>query len=693
LKQYHLTSYLLILCLNAIIIDTWAAPALIKDSRLRNLNGYPSIGRGYNMFSNTLQSTCFSSIEKNTPTFNLNYVMHKITNHKDSQSILLGQENIEKQSALYELLDRYGGDLKKKPGDSTKKTKHVREMKHILLIVELDTYYHHLNETESSISDSAMRLLKDQQYVTFFNSCGYYYIRGMGSYSAYMALIQYQEQDDDGDGNFETRLTTELSSFHGEDQVNEKFQKEAYDRYLQIYISAIGLQKGGSVNLIPLNIQSFKNTIRDAAKTMQQSNSGIINSMEVIPWVEHPGFNLAMVHSLGVNEDEKLSTPGSQENTYHHISDQFLKQRRLELNAGVITEINRISNEQIEDFQFANVCKRLLKENYGLSLHEDSNEKYREIKFISEDGEHYIYLHEFQKYFDHFHAETILASNILYLHGDKKINLPGAADCIRELYAGGLSSVDFRDIPSCQQAISYHPVKNPIVEQFCLPNKTTMQGLRHIGIEGYMKTENDLQGPERVNIQKITDAFEKKILKKSLASEREIIKNTEEEIEENLNNDRKLKQELKQLEHTKGAKKQEILKHAEDEIEENYKNDLKIKQQLKQLEQINQQLQEKINTKKKQSSTKQPPKALSGWYVQIIIYSADREKDAQSFKARLIKDGFEAILKKETNSKGKSYYRLFTSITSDFVVAKEIRNQINQKYKKLGVHSMLMESL
>lgn len=474
---------------------TFAAPALISDNRIENLNGFPSIGRGYNMFSNTLQSTCFSVIEKNTPTFNLNYEMHEINGRDDVEQLLVNRQNSSPHAlpVLRDLLheqERIGSQS----ADSGSRSKQI------LLMVEIDTYYHYLNESESTISETASRLIESQQFVTFFNSCGYYYVRGLGSYSAYIALIQYQVPDENGkeDQAFTQRLTSELTSFHGSESTSEEFLESAYDRRLQIMIRAVGLNKGSSVNLIPLDIQSFKDTVRDAATAMQQSNAGVINKMEVVPWLEHPEFNLAMLHSIQTEGGE-----GASDQALQQAGDQFMKQRYLELNTGVVTEINRINDKQMENYQFANVCKQHVQEYY--QAEGSDPEALESVRFLSKRGNHYISLQEFKEFFEVYRPESILAENIRYLQGDKEKSFLGSRNCIQELYESGLANVDFRGIRSCQQAIGYQPLQHPIIQQYCLPRTTIRTELKHTDMAPMLRVVNKPTLPEEYDFPEVTE--------------------------------------------------------------------------------------------------------------------------------------------------------------------------------------------
>ncbi|MBU3917917.1 hypothetical protein KKA14_20510, partial [bacterium] len=359
-------------------------------------------------------------------------------------------------------------------------TQQIHQLKNLLIRVEIRSYYYALDETKSTLSESAKQLLKNKEYVTFFNSCGQHYVRSVGSFSTYLALLQYRLTDNStADQAFVSRLEKGLFNFSGDNNPKEEFTQDAEARGMRVYVQAVGLSKGNLVNLIPVDIKQFRLTVQDTVKLMQDPNAGVISYMEVVPWVENPELSSFM-------------TSGMQKG-----GEQFIKLQRLEANSGLITEINRISNAQVEQFYIASMCEKILFESY---MDETNRQFYENItmqknkssaitilrdiikqKALSYDMEKtqfynlanvskddvYVSLREFIEYFAKNPPKNLFDENKNYLYGDG--NNPGAISCIDELYREGLEKVDYRTIPSCVKALKQITSQTFFLNQYCLP--------------------------------------------------------------------------------------------------------------------------------------------------------------------------------------------------------------------------------
>jgi hypothetical protein len=450
-----------------------ASPRLITDNRIENLNGFPSIGRGYNLQSNRLQSMCFSKLVKNKPTFDLNYDVEEVTQDFFADIPEVGKKRLEKINVHF-FVNKY---YRKDELDTTQAT---QQLKNLLVRVEIRNYYHSLDETQSQISPSTRKLLENQQYVTFFNSCGQHYVRSVGSFSSYLALLQYRlTKNENSDKVFAQRIEKGLFNFSGDKKVEKGFSKDAEARGMRVFVQALGLSKGELVNLVPVDINQFRTTVQDTVKLMQDPSSGLVSYIEVVPWVENPELTVSMTSNIQGG------------------GEQFIKLQRLEANSGVITEINRISNNQIEQYHIASMCKKILFENY---MDKTNRTFFDNISGVKEEAPSVLYLtdiidqktrsydldktlfynlayiynqdvfltlREFIQYFAKYPPSRLFEANKAYLYG--KDGEAGAIDCIDKLYERGLVSTDYRTIPSCVRSLNFIKNQTFFLDQYCLP--------------------------------------------------------------------------------------------------------------------------------------------------------------------------------------------------------------------------------
>lgn len=450
-----------------------ASPRLITDNRIENLNGFPSIGRGYNLQSNTLQSMCFAKLVKNKPTFDLNYDVEEVTQDFFSDIPEVGKKRLEKINAHF-FVNKY---YRKNELDNVKK---VYQLKNLLVRVEIRNYYYALDETQSRISPSVRQLLENKEYVTFFNSCGQHYVRSVGSFSSYMALLQYRlTPDEQADQAFAQRIERGLFNFSGDKKIGKGFSKAAEARGMRVFIQALGLSKGELVNLVPVDIDQFRTTVQDTVKLMQDPSSGLVSYIEVVPWVENPELTVFITSGI---------TGGG---------EQFIKLKRLEANSGVITEINRISNNQIEQYHIASMCKKILFENYmdktSRNFFENISGKKEEaptVLFLTDiidqktrsydldktffynlayihNKDVYLTLREFIQYFAKHPPDNLFEANKAYLYG--KEGGVGAVSCIDQIYKRGLEKTEYKTIPACTKALNYIKSQTFFLDQYCLP--------------------------------------------------------------------------------------------------------------------------------------------------------------------------------------------------------------------------------
>ena len=179
-----------------------AAPRVIKDNRLSNMVGTPSLGRGYAQHSNSLKSVCFEKVKAAHPSFDFEYEIEEVT-EQFLQDILTNDASRVKGHTFLKFLDEHL--RKNKPG---------KRMRNLIAHITVDAYHNTLDETGSPLSGSVRRLLKDKRFATFFASCGFFYIRSVRTFSTYMAILRFEETSDKAaDDRFVGLLEQGLLSF------------------------------------------------------------------------------------------------------------------------------------------------------------------------------------------------------------------------------------------------------------------------------------------------------------------------------------------------------------------------------------------------------------------------------------------------------------------------------------------------
>src|SRR5262249_4507862 len=121
-------------------------------------------------------------------------------------------------------------------------------------------------------------------------------------------------------------------------------------RGLKIYVRGAGLGRANKLaNLVPTSLRELRQSIEAAAELMQAASSGLITSMEVASWIEHP----------------QLRSYFWTKNTTGEST--FRKTQRLELNSQVIATIDGVRSDWLQEYYLADLCWNNLREYYPIS--------------------------------------------------------------------------------------------------------------------------------------------------------------------------------------------------------------------------------------------------------------------------------------------------------------------------------------
>jgi hypothetical protein len=459
-QRFFVTGIFGVLWFLCLASPAWATPRVINDNRLSYLKGLPNLGRGYNARQNSLQSVCFSKVGSTTPTFDFFYEIEHLTSEYVDRMLADGKDPIH---------DKYVIDfIKDVMGDEKLFSKQEHPPppgRTITLIAEIktDEYHHSLNEAKSTFTDSARKLLQKNRYVSFFNTCGFFYIRSVRMFSSYLAFFQFRASDDpEADTWFMSQIERGLISF-GDDAKKAKKTQEEIEyvggvRDLRLYIRALGLSKGKLINLVPTSIQDFRTTIQATAALMQDPDAGIVSEIEVVPWSDHP-------------EVVRLMHTDNSDGT-----DEFSRVYNLEANSQVITSIVNQRDYWMDKYYFGSLCKRLLYEKFPTALtktslsierYYDANKTLFANHNHSNNKELFVSLRHFKRHFRNHPPMDFISRVRNYLVG-KKPGM-GGDQCVKELHEQGLDRADFLSIPACVMALSEPPKSDRFVDEYCPP--------------------------------------------------------------------------------------------------------------------------------------------------------------------------------------------------------------------------------
>lgn len=446
-----------LLAVAALLCAGAALAGTVNDNRLKLLDGFPTLGRGYDLHKNLLHSVCFEKVTASEPVFDFYYEFDKVdedflrrlaTNEETSWAV-----DSELEDFLRDHRQRRGG------GDGAPTSGSGETQVNIVARITLESYFRTLDESGSPVSKSAKQLVEDGRYSAFFDACGFFYVRSLRYSSTFIALFQFSHGgSEEEDARFEQLLRTRMFELGAGAQADE-VERMGLARGLKIYVRGAGLGRASKLaNLVPTSLRELRQSIEAAAELMQVAQSGLITSMEVAPWIQHPDLRSYFFSKIAPGEST------------------FGKTQKLELNSQVIAAVNATRTDLLEDYYLANLCRTNLYEYYPISRGEVSGEFdaiYDPEKTNFENHRHRtererrISLKEFREYFDKYPPRAFLERADKYIKGGG--GHQGADACINALLKQGLDAADFTTIPACVDVMTDTTIHDRFLRNFCLP--------------------------------------------------------------------------------------------------------------------------------------------------------------------------------------------------------------------------------
>lgn len=441
----------------ALLVPSAARSEVIGDNRLERFTALPSLGRGYNIQKNSLRSVCFESVKASNPVFDFYYEFENVDADYLQRISSIDDEDWAADRELTELLREHLEEPGTGPGGAA-----ATQTVNIVARITLESYHGTLDESASPVAQSAKTLIEQGRYLPFFESCGFFYVRSIRYSSTFIALFQFTRSTDEKENaRFEHLLRTGLFEF-GPGNQTEAVERESAARGLKVFIRGAGLGRASQLaNLVPTSLKEFRTSIQSAAQLMQVADSGLISSMEVAPWIEHPDVRLQFFKSLAPGESS------------------FGKTHRLELNSQVIAAINEARDDWLEEYYLANLCRTELWERFPVDAAQNASrtDVYDPAKTLFEDHRHRydpqrrITLQAFRDYFTQTPPSVHLERANRFLRGgDGK---EGAEACIAALLKEGLDQADSFRVPSCMAAINDLSTDDRFLQNYCLPTPVT----------------------------------------------------------------------------------------------------------------------------------------------------------------------------------------------------------------------------
>ncbi len=498
----------------------FAGPTIIQDNRITNIAATPVLGRGYSIATNTFQSTCLTGIKITEPSYDFTYTFNSLEKESDMSSIDTKSFSKEFRDQLKNKIFKDTGEEETQQ-DKTSKKSVKSEVKsetkltshHIFVIINLNSYYASVDESETKVSNSASQLLLNRDFPGFFSSCGSYYIRSIGRNAKFVSIFTYKTRSTKKDVTLETQIEEQIKGFgrrleksvkegngdgtkkNESEKNNEQdvktinhasyeFRKNASSKQLTITVAAFGLGKNENATLISYDIDTFKAAIKDAFLSMQNPMTGKVSSMEVVPWVENTEFQnlIKLQEEVSVETEEEEKNISEDEKTLKKAVNErklllYEKKQILNQNAEFLAEIERADRNMMNIYYKAKMCKMSIDMNYKNNgiLKPDFKDS---IILNNRTGET-MKLNTLDQMLTNEKIDGYLQREKQFMYGSAGVpgksqeKGDGAAVCMKRIMSIGIFKVTYHEIKVCTDLVQKMAnVEDEFVENYCMPTIT-----------------------------------------------------------------------------------------------------------------------------------------------------------------------------------------------------------------------------
>ncbi|HTJ46209.1 MAG TPA: hypothetical protein VL463_29090 [Kofleriaceae bacterium] len=443
------------LATSALVAPASAGPTVLRDDQLKDLAVTPVLGRGYSLATNTFQSICLTDFPKTKASYNFHYKFEQIESDGSRKS-----DTEVGGSAEYG-----GGGLGFKANVKVSGSTQVIDNKtyhnhYILVTTTVDSYYSSIDESKARISDAARELLTSNDVPGFFDACGMYYIRSIGRNAQFISVFNYKTESSERDVSFEAKLDAELKGWGQRAKVDVETKgsiaQEASSKYLTITSTALGLGKDEKASLIAYDLDTFRNAIKDAFISMQQEDTGMVTSIEVVPWVENADFQRV----LKLQE----SKPGADGKTI----SPYAQKRILNQNGEFLAEVDRVTRAKLNVYYKAKQCRARI--DLDFKVDGQFRPELANASVLNHRSGAKTPLATLDGVLAPDKIEQLFTEYRNFLYGTATAEDPGAVTCVRDLLDAGITTRSHREIESCNKVEQqFAVISAQLIDENCMP--------------------------------------------------------------------------------------------------------------------------------------------------------------------------------------------------------------------------------
>ena len=168
----------------------------------------------------------------------------------------------------------------------------TEEQYNVVITMRVERFFSTLLEDKASISHDAAKIILDEEYISFFMTCGPNYVRSLNRAQEVTAVFSFQAKDVYSAQAFADSLRLMVLGNHTKNEPGFNNEEIMESLSIEILGYGLGLNKSGSETLVSTSIDEFNQVMKFAFDSMTKTgyNTGMISNIEVTPWADNAEF-------------------------------------------------------------------------------------------------------------------------------------------------------------------------------------------------------------------------------------------------------------------------------------------------------------------------------------------------------------------------------------------------------------------
>mmetsp|Transcript_10846 Transcript_10846/g.23828 ORF Transcript_10846/g.23828 Transcript_10846/m.23828 type:complete len:538 (-) Transcript_10846:179-1792(-) len=323
--------------------EVMARGTILEDISIQAQRDFvPNLGRGYSLSSGSFFGTCVDADDVGATSYD-----YRIDgNYAHAQSEVAGVAMSFSNSISYHLIKERMLQAYDLGNEGLEHTKHFA-----IVQMVIDKYYTTMTDDHPAIGDNILSMLSNKNFLEFVVTCGPTYIRSQRRSTEFVILIEVNLEKDDDHSWFFNIINTDLNGFIAGSAIDDEDAEsgtKAFSSHWDLFIQcfSFGLDIEDSEPYIIPRFDDLIYVLEDGfAASTSSGDTGIIRSIEVVPWTSHLEFMTAVDLQLRMHVEgtsRSLYTIPASIKHFNFMANTEHIQQIMGITGGMLGSLNKL---------------------------------------------------------------------------------------------------------------------------------------------------------------------------------------------------------------------------------------------------------------------------------------------------------------------------------------------------------------